>query len=109
MFLDVPMSIFFEYPMSDLAYSYIGTDGLDWFEESDGSFCSFSSTNLSAFSINGVTLDKNRDELVGIFGDPIYEDWESGYVRFKLTNYYINFFMGAPANKAFLIDVYILQ
>ena len=56
----------------------------------------------SEFSVNGATLDKDRDGIVAVLGNPIYERWDEGegtdeYVMFyDFSEYRVIFSMWDP-------------
>ena len=75
-------------------------------------------TNLSLFTINGVSLDKNRTELIAAFGSPIeyyeYPDYvyraeENLMMRYHVSNfifdYMIDFWFDHPDNAAYNMNI----
>jgi hypothetical protein len=73
----------------------------------------------SSLSINGITLNTNRNQLVSFFGNPVYEDWgdESYYASLGMENSYrisfnyqgkysISFELDDPNGKAWSFYIY---
>ena len=67
----------------------------------------------SAFDINGVSLDKNREGLIALLGNPVYEgtdfDWgiekEVFYMGYELSDYEISFVMPSSDDKPSSINI----
>jgi hypothetical protein len=76
-------------------------------------------TNLSLFEINGVTLDKNRKELIAAFGKPIesyeYSDYvyrdsdDNRMIRYHVSSfiadYMLDFWFENTDDKAYICGV----
>ncbi|MDL2313519.1 hypothetical protein LJC36_00895 [Desulfovibrio sp. OttesenSCG-928-C14] len=76
-------------------------------------------TNLSLFSLNGVTLNKNRAGLIAAFGKPIEYYKYTGYeyrasddkmvMRYHVTNfmfdYMIDFSFNHPDKESYIINI----
>ena len=97
---------------------YYFYDGLEvYFTESVGNI---QLTNLSLFEINGITLDKNREELIAAFGKPIeyyeYPDYvyrdsdDNRMIRYHVSSfivdYRLDFWFENPEEKAYICGVY---
>jgi len=54
------------------------------------------SGNANQFEFNGVTLDRNRDELIALFGEPLNEWFESVYWGMSFTTYGHSFMIQIP-------------
>lgn len=96
-------------------YNYEYPDlGLSFFFDENAANLVYVILDPSVCEANGVTLDKNRDELFSLFGEPGagdtigFEDWtESGYtVEYtEWPLYNILFEFSDPKDKAYLITV----
>jgi len=77
--------------------------------------------DLSLFEIDGVSLDKNREELVSAFGNPVdyyeYRPWDiyrddedNRMMRYHVTghvvDYILEFWFGNPNDKAYYCSAY---
>ena len=85
--------------------TYYYYDGLEIsVYQPNGMVFSMVATDPSLFTYNGISLDKNRTELIGIFGDLVYEGWLNDKVNTYSVQYYIsgliNFEMSGPDEKA---------
>ena len=67
--------------------------------------------NVGALTINGETLEKNRDGLAAILGEPVEEgDSGGGYaVDYQLEAYSLYFELGESDAKAWRVTVYPVQ
>jgi len=72
-------------------------DILLWFD--NGLFTFLENYNPGALEVDGISLDKNRSTLIGLLGEPDYEDWGEGaygaedvyIMNYLLQNYRIYF------------------
>jgi len=112
---------------SDSRGPYRFYDGLEiaclWNTNSDGSLTEyvdvFSGTNLSLFTINGISLNKNQAELIAAFGNPIeyyeYPDYvyrasdEKLMMRYHVSNfivdYMLDFWFNDTNSKSYSISI----
>jgi hypothetical protein len=74
------------------------------FYHDNGAITSLMSFSPGLFEVDGVTLDKNRADLIGLLGSPT-DDFESG-LSFHLAHSYVYFDMGGPDDPAWRIYVY---
>lgn len=74
---------------------------------SEGLTTSVQVDDSSLCSVNGVTLNKNRDGLVEIFGEPLREgDGVRGYsLSYELPNYNLHINMGEPQGTEWRVTV----
>ena len=102
-YMDIEVVMLFEYPFEDIlgtplgheSYNHFFYDGLNvnwpYWNDLTGRFeqaLQVTGSNLTLFNIDGITLDKTRDELIGIFGPPLDDPTFAldEYIRLK---YYI--------------------
>jgi hypothetical protein len=129
---DIPISHLFDEPFarylgkpSSVRGSYHFYDGIEITAEYNSDTSSYEmmeqiqGTNLSLFSINGVTLDKTRAELIAAFGKPLeyykYEDYEykaadsDSMMRYHISSfvydYMLDIWFDTPDSKASSIIV----
>lgn len=94
-------------------YKYIGYDGVSFlYNNSSNIKCICGKPEL--FTYNDVTLNKNRDELVELFGSPVVEDslynnatGSSNYwIEYNKDSYIIKFEFSSENGDAYLIQLY---
>lgn len=63
--------------------------------------------NPALLTINGTSLEKNRDGLIALFGEPTEESNSSGYsMRYEFPYYAMNFELGEPNSAAWRVSIY---
>jgi hypothetical protein len=101
------------------AYGYMyGNWDVVFVNAYDGDYIGFIYGQPAAIMLNGVTLDTNRDQLIRLFGTPVYEGWgdEDYYAAHGMDNAYfmqfiyqgisISFELDDPNGKAYSFSVY---
>jgi len=76
----------------------------------EGNITSIWFTNPSNCEFDGINLNMNRDEIVKVFGEPLFEgedeESESYRVNIDIGDYTLKFEMDTPGNKPRHIEVY---
>lgn len=109
---DIPVSLFFDSPADDVAKAL----GLPTGEDRDddirlcisdtGEVSSVEIWTVSALAMDGVTLNRNREGLVQILGEPYEEGYEGGYfMRYNFPNYSVYFELGEADNVAWRVSI----
>ena len=113
LYKDIPISAFFDFPADDIAEAI----GLPLGEDQDddirlyisdiGEMSSAEIWNMSALTIDGTTLNRNRDGLAQILGEPYEEGYGSGYsMRYYFPTYSIYFELGEPDSVAWRASIF---
>ncbi|MCL2163749.1 MAG: DUF2628 domain-containing protein [Oscillospiraceae bacterium] len=94
-------------------YNYDGYNGVTFNKSQYGEDIEAIWGSPAALMLNGATLDKNREELIGLFGTPAYEGWIDNYgenvyfIRFYYQGAYsISFDLFNPYDKAHEFWIY---
>ena len=87
-YLDENIELFYDDPTGDITY--------------------LSSDSVNLFQVNGITLDKNRAELIDLLGVPTddYEYNDEYWLSFHLEYSYVVFMLSDPDKPAFWINIY---
>lgn len=90
------------------AYGFRYEDGTAFVKREQGEDIEYIIANPSSFSVDGVTLDTNRDQLVRLLGEPDSEGWindygtDAYYVKFIYQGKYAVWFtLDDPNGKAY--------
>ena len=94
---------------TDIRGPYFDYDGLEIIAEGndDTRTQSINGTDLSLFEINGVSLDKNKEELIAAFGSPIerYDEVMRYHVYSYIVDYVLEFWFVDPDGNAHSIRI----
>lgn len=112
LYKDIPVSSFFDTLAIDVAYAVGLPEGAD--RDDDIRLYIFPERsevesaevwNTSALTVNGISLNKNRDGLIDIFGQPIEEgnDGSGYFMRYHLPDCSLYFELGEPGSEAWRI------
>lgn len=112
LYKDIPVSSFFDSP-ADVVAEAIGLplgedqdDDIRLYISDTGEVSSIEIWNTSTLTIDGVTLNRNRDGLVQILGEPYEEDYGGGYyMRYYFPSYSMYFELGEPDSVAWRVSV----
>jgi len=107
-YMDIEVALLFEYPFRDIDILGEPSDGRDEFyffhdglvvEARGGDWCyilrrfelvtQIHGDDLSLFNIDGISLEKTRDELIEIFGTPSDPPPSFAHREYRLLRYYI--------------------
>lgn len=112
LYKDIPISSFFDSPADDVAE----TLGLPSGEDRDddirlyisgtGEVSSAEIWTVSDLVMDGVTLNRNRDGLIQILGEPDEEGYGGGYfMKYYFPSYSVYFELGEPDSVAWRVSI----
>lgn len=124
---DLPVSTFFDYTIDDIMeawgepidegyynggeyYGYEG--GIAFIPDYNTGAINYIIGHPSIFEIDGVALDKNRAELIDLFGNPTEEYWGDDYEPYMIyehSNYSIWFNMSNEDSEAYHITIRLIS
>jgi len=108
----IPLRSFFNQPAANVVQSLGWSAGTDRDDDIRlytvaGDIETAEVENPALLTVNGISLNKNRDGLIGLFGEPTEESNSSGYsMRYEFPYYAINFELGEPNSAAWRVSIY---